>query len=162
MGPHINLTGGIFTTGTGSSASILSFVNRTNGRWYTPSFNITKCAAKATYVYALSTSFYLHDFVALLYCDSIFNSHIIPAGQCHIKNWYCNNLAHHLCTTWSTLAFDSKSICTPLQSDITVNSAPHKYFLNFQMSQITADASPTKPGIEFYNGGTVDIAMKEI
>ena len=34
-GPPINLAGGIFVTGTGSSSSILYFFNRTTGRWYT-------------------------------------------------------------------------------------------------------------------------------
>ena len=38
LGPSINLTGGVFTTGAGLSAFMLYFVNRTTGRWSAPYF----------------------------------------------------------------------------------------------------------------------------
>ena len=71
-------------------------------------FTISECAAKEIYVDELSTSLFLHDSVALFYRDSISHSQIILAGQFHITNLYCNSLDHHLCTTWGSLASDSK------------------------------------------------------
>ena len=64
--PPINLTGGRFTTGTGLSSFILSSLNRTTGRWSAFFFTTAECAAKYTYVDALSTPLSLHYFVALL------------------------------------------------------------------------------------------------
>ena len=80
MGPPINLTGGIFTTVTGLSESILYFVNWTTVRWYYPYFINDECASKENSVDALSTSFYLHNYVALLYCGIIPKSQIILSG----------------------------------------------------------------------------------
>ena len=105
--PTINLTGGRFTTGKVLSASMLSFVNRITGIWYAPYFINSDCAAKETSVDVFSTSFSLHNSVALLYCNSMSHSHIIFAVRCYITNWYCNNSSRHLCTTWGTLASES-------------------------------------------------------
>ena len=49
-GVTINLTGGRFTTGTGLSASIISFVNMNTGIWYDPSFINSECDTKDTSV----------------------------------------------------------------------------------------------------------------
>ena len=107
-GPPINLTGEIFSTGIGLSASMLSFVNSTTESWYNPSFTIYACVAKETSVDAFSTSIFLHDYVALFYRDSMSHYHIILSGRCHITNWHCNISSFHLCTTWGTLSSDSK------------------------------------------------------
>ena len=64
MGPPIKLIGERITTGTGLSAPILSFVNKTTGYWSANSFTMAECAAKNTSVDALSTSLYLHNSVA--------------------------------------------------------------------------------------------------
>ena len=160
VGPPINRTGGRFTTRTGLYASILSFVHITTVWWSAPSLIIDGCDTKKTSVDASPTSLFLHNFVALFYCDRISHSHIILSGWCHIMNWYCKNSARHLCTTWVTLNSDSKNFCIPLQYESTVNSDAHKYFLNFPMSRITVDAFPTKLCLEFYSGDTVDLEMK--
>ena len=108
--PHINLTGGIFTTGTGLSTYIFYFVHRTTGRWYYASFTNSECDAKDTYVDALSTPFSLQNSMALFYSEITLNPHIILYGRCHITNWYCNNYALRMYTytTWGTLASGSK------------------------------------------------------
>ena len=80
VGPPINLTCGIFTTGTFLSVSMLSFVNSTTVRWYAPYFTNDECDNKDTYVDALSTLLSLHYSVALLYCEKILYSRIILAG----------------------------------------------------------------------------------
>ena len=160
MGPCTNLTGGRIITGTGLSASILSFVNRTNVRWCYPYFTNDEFDFNNTYVDAFSTSFSLQNSVALLYHNSIPNSHISLAVQCHTKNWYSKNSALHLCTTWGTLASDSNCFCSPLKSDSTVNSSTDNYFLNFPMDQLTAAAYPTKLWIEFSSGDINDLDMK--
>ena len=103
-GGSINLTGGRFTTVTGLYASILPFVNSTTSIWSAPSFANAECASKDTYVDSLSTLLSLQNYVALFYCGIILHSHIIFSGRCHVTNWYCNNSARHLCTTWVTLA----------------------------------------------------------
>ena len=103
-GASINLTGGRFTTVTGLYASILPFVNSTTSIWSAPSFANAECASKDTYVDSLSTLLSLQNYVALFYCGIILHSHIIFSGRCHVTNWYCNNSARHLCTTWVTLA----------------------------------------------------------
>ena len=162
VGPPINLTCGRIATGTGLSSSILSFVNRTTGWISALYFTIYECAAKDTSVDAFSASLSLHNYVDFLYHDSISHSHIILAGRCHITNLYWNNLARHMCTTWGTLASDSKSFCIPLQSDSTISSDPHKYILNFSMDQLTVDASPTNLCLDFSSGKTVDLKIKEI
>ena len=50
VGAPINLTVGIFTTGTGLSAYIFSFVNITTGRWSALYFTITQFASNDNYV----------------------------------------------------------------------------------------------------------------
>ena len=65
-----------------------------------------------------------------------------------------------MCTTWGTLASDSTKKISPLQSDSTMNYAPHKYLLNFLMARLTADYSPTKLCLDFSIADTVDIDMK--
>ena len=97
--PHIKLTGGSIITRTGLSAPMFYFVNRTTGWWSAISFTVAECADMDTSVDAFSTSLPLHNYVALLYCDSMSHPHIILSGLCHITNWYCNNSAFHLCTT---------------------------------------------------------------
>ena len=77
-------------------------------------------------------------------------------------NWYCNSLDRHLCTTWGTLASDSKNLFSPLKSDSTVNYDPQKYFLNFPAAHLNAATSPTKICLDFSSGDTVDIEMKDI
>ena len=156
---YINLTGGRFTTGTCLSESMIYFLNSTMGICSIPSVTNSWSSVKDTSVDAFSKLFYLHDSVDLLYCDSISHSRIIPNGQCHIINWYCKKLAHHLCTTWVILASDSNNFLSPLQLDITVNSATHKYFLIFPMSHLTAADSPTKPFLGFYSGDTFDLKV---
>ena len=126
VGTPINLTGGIFITGTGLSASILSFVNRTTGQWSATYFSNDKCAAKDTSVDSFSTSFSIHNYVALLYHKIKLYYHIILDQQFHITNFYFNNSACHLCTTGGTLDFYSKYFCSPLKLDNTLNSDPHK------------------------------------
>ena len=106
VGTRINLTCGRFTTRTGLSAPILYFVNRTTVRFSDHSFRIYGCDDKDNSVDAFITSLSLHDYVVLLYHDRISKYHIILSGWCNIANWYCNNLARHLCTTWGTLAHD--------------------------------------------------------
>ena len=86
--PPIKLIGGVFNSGTGLSASILPFANRTTGSWSNPYFTNSECAAKGTFIDEVSISLSLHASVAFLYCENISHSHIIPAGWCHIKNWY--------------------------------------------------------------------------
>ena len=66
VGAPINIAGGRFTTRTGLSTSIFSFVNRTTGRWSAHSFTITENADNYTPVDELSTLLSLHDFVALV------------------------------------------------------------------------------------------------
>ena len=80
VGTPINLTGGIITNGTGLSAPIFYFVNRTIGLWSALSSATSKCATKDTSVNAFSTSLSLHNSVALLYCESMSHSHIILSG----------------------------------------------------------------------------------
>ena len=106
-GTPINLTGGRFTTGTGLSASMFCFLNRTTGWCSTPYFTISEYSDKEFSVDTLYKSLFLHYSVSLFYCDSMSHSHIILSSQFHIKNWYCNSLANHLCTTWVTLYSDS-------------------------------------------------------
>ena len=53
-----------------------------------------------------------------------------------------------------------KKIFSPLQYDSTVNSDPHKYFLDFPMDYLTADAYTTKVCLDFSSGYTVDIDIK--
>ena len=59
----INLTGGIFTIGTGLYIYILSFVNSTTDIWSATSFANSECAAKDTSVDEFYTSLSLHDSV---------------------------------------------------------------------------------------------------
>ena len=160
LGPRINLTDGIFATGKGLSASILHFVNSTTSIWSAPSFANAECASKDTYVDTFYTSFYLHEYVSLLYCDIMSLYHIILGGRCYITNCHDNNLAHRLCTTWGTLASDSNNFYCPLKYDSTLNSDPHKYFLKISMDNLTLDFSPTKICPDFYSGDTVDIEIK--
>ena len=141
---------------------MLSFVNITTGWWSAPSFTIAKCAVKETSVDAFSASLNLHDYVALLYCDSMSHSHIILAVRCHITNWYCNSSDCHLCTTWGTLGSDSNNLCSLLQSEISMNSDPYKFFLNFPMAHITEAISTTKLCPDFSSGDNVDIEMEYI
>ena len=51
----VNLTGGIFTTGTFLSESVLSFINIINGRWSANYITNDECAVKDTSVDVLST-----------------------------------------------------------------------------------------------------------
>ena len=99
VGTSIKLTGGKITTGIGLSVSILYFLNRTTGWWSAISSTIAECASKDTYVDTFYTSFYLHEYVSLLYCDIMSLYHIILGGRCYITNCHDNNLAHRLCTT---------------------------------------------------------------
>ena len=156
----INLTGGRIINGKGFSAPILYFDNKTTGWWSATYFTMAECATKDTSVDELSTSFYTHDSVALFYRERMSHSYIILAGRCHITNWYCNNSVRHLCTTWGTLASDSKNFCSPLQDDSNVNYDPHNYFLNFPMDHLNADTYPTKLCLDFSSGYTVDHEMK--
>ena len=162
VGIHINLTGGIFTTGTDLSSSILSFVNINTVRWSDPYDTIAEDAYKETSVDEFSTSLSLHGYVALLHHGRISHYHIILYIRCHIANCYCKNSSHHMCTTWGTLASDSNIFCIPLQSYSTLNSATHKYLLNFTMDHLTVAGSPKKLCLEFCSGETVEINMKEI
>ena len=160
VGTSIKLTGGKITTGIGLSVSILYFLNRTTGWWSAISSTIAECASKDTYVDTFYTSFYLHEYVSLLYCDIMSLYHIILGGRCYITNCHDNNLAHRLCTTWGTLASDSNNFYCPLKYDSTLNSDPHKYFLKISMDNLTLDFSPTKICPDFYSGDTVDIEIK--
>ena len=126
VGLPINLTGGRFTTGIGSYAYIFSFVDRTTGRWYGHLFTINVWAANDNYFNSFSAQLSLHDFLALLYCDSISRSKLCFASCCHITNWYCNNSARHLCTTWGTLASDLGIFWSLIKYGSTVNSVTHK------------------------------------
>ena len=63
---------------------------------------------------------------------------------------------------YGMLASDSAIFFSPLQSESTVSSDPHKYFLKFPMDHLTETASPTKLCIEFSSDDTVDTKMKEI
>ena len=121
---HINFKVGIFTTGIVLSASILSFVNRPTGRWSSTSLNISDCDTKYTYVDALSASLSLHDYMALLYRDSISHSHKIFYGRFHINNWYCTNLDIQMCTTCVKLASDSKRIVVDYNLTVPVIMSP--------------------------------------
>ena len=141
---------------------MFSFVNRTTEQWSTTSFTITECAAKETSIDALSTSLFLKNYVDLLYRDRMSHYHTILAGWFHITNCYYNSTAYHLCTTRSTLAYDSKNLCSPLQYNSTMISDPHTYFMRFTMSHLTAASYPTNTCLEFYSGDTVDIEMKDI
>ena len=161
VGEPKNLIGGRFTTGSFLSSSILSFVNRTTGCWYAPSFTNSECDDKDTFSDSLSTSFFLHNSVALLYCDNISHSHIILADWCNVINWYWNNPARHLCIKWGTFPSDL-NIFSPLKLDIAVNSVTKKFFINFLMAHFTADASPAKVYLELYSVDTIDLQMKEI
>ena len=98
VGLPINLTGGVFTTGTGLCTYILYFVDRTTGRWSAISLTIIEFDTNDTDFDALSTSLPPHNSVASYYYDIISHSHIILSGWWHIMNWYCNNLALHLFT----------------------------------------------------------------
>ena len=80
-GPHIYLTGGIFTTVTGSSASMLSFVNSTTGRWSAPYFTNSECAVKDNSVDAFTTPLSLHNSVVFLYFETMLYSHTILSGR---------------------------------------------------------------------------------
>ena len=137
------------------------FVNIITGWCSTPVLTISEYSSKETFVDALSTSLLLHNSVALLYRDRILHSHIIIPGRWHITNWYCNSFSCHLCTTWGKFASDSKKIFSPLQSDSTMNSDPHNYFLNFTIAQLTVAASPTKTCLDFSSGNNVDLEMKK-
>ena len=161
VGPHLNLTGGRITTGTGLYASIFSFVNITTGWWYAFSFAIDECAAKDTSVDAFSVSLYLHNYVVFLCRDSMLHPHIILTGQCYTTDWYYNNLVRRLCTTWGKLASDSNIFCSPLKSEISVNFDPHKYFVKISVDHLTVAASTTDICLDFSSGDTVDLEMKE-
>ena len=76
----INFTGGIFTTGTGLSASMLYFVNGSTGSWPAPYVTNYDCAAKDTYFDALYTSLSLRYYVTLSYRGIMFHYHIILSG----------------------------------------------------------------------------------
>ena len=141
---------------------MFSVVNSTTGWWFSPFFTIYGCASKRTSVDALSTSFFLYNYLDFLYSKSMSHSHTTLAVWCHITNSYWNSSARHLCTTWSTLAYDSNNCYSPLQSDRTVNSDPHKYFLKFPMYHLTAAVYPTKLCLDFYTDKTVDIEIKYI
>ena len=160
VGTPINLTGGIFTTGTGLSASMLYFININTVWWSAPYLTIDGFASKENYVDALATSLFLHNYVALMYRDSMSHSHIILSGWCRITNWYCNNSYRNLCTIWVKQASDPKNFCIPLQSESTVNYYPYKYILNFPMTHLTVAASLTKLCLDFSSGDIVDIEMK--
>ena len=142
LGAPVNLTGWIFTTGTGLLASIFSFVNRTTDRWSAISFTITECSANDTSVNSFYTSFSLHSSVALFYRDIISHFHIILSGQGQITNSYWNSSALHLRNTLGTFSSDSNNFYCPLQYDTTVNSDLHKNFITFPMSHLTVSDSP--------------------
>ena len=97
-GSPINLTGGIFTTGTVLYAPMLYFVNRTTGWWYAPSFTISEFYAKETSVGELSASLFLHNYVTLFYRYSMSHLDFILVGWFHIVNWYCKISDRRLCT----------------------------------------------------------------
>ena len=155
--PPVNFNGGRFSTKICLSTSKISFVNINNVWWYVTLVGSDGCADKYLYVDGFSTSLYLHDFVALLYCNIISQSHIILSRRCHITNLYCKKLDCRLCTTWGTLASDSNNFCIPLKYDSIMNSSSRKYFLNFPMAHLTTDDSNTKLCLDFYSGNTVDI-----
>ena len=47
-----------------------------------------------------------------------------------------------------------------LQSDITVNCAPHNYFQGYAMAHLTMASYPTKLCLEYSSGDTIDLEMK--
>ena len=159
-GQPINLAGGIFTTGSGLSASMLYFLNRTTGWRSATAFTISTCYANYTSVDAFSTSLFIHYSIDLLYCESMSHSHIILAGWCHIPNWYCKSFSRHLCTAWGIFDSHSKDFWSPLKSDSTVNTDTHKYFLIFPIAHLTVASSPKNIYLDFSSGNTVDIEMK--
>ena len=63
---------------------------------------------------------------------------------------------------WGALFSDLKKFCIPLQLENTVDSAPHKYFLNFTKNHLTAAAYPKKTFFDFSSGVTVYLEMNEI
>ena len=138
------------------------FVNRTIFRCSIASFTSANCAPKDTSVGVLPASLYLHNSVDLLYHEIISHYHIILDSRCHIINWYHNNSSWQMCTRWCTLASGLDNFCIPLQSDITLISNTHKYFLNFMITHLTADAYTWKLCLEFSSGDTVDLKMKKI
>ena len=126
VGPPINFTCGRFSNITGLYISMISFANRTTGRWSDTYFNNDDCDKNEPSIDSLSTTLPLQNYVALLYHSRMLHYHIILDGQCHITDWYCKIFSRHLCNKWYTLDYDSKNLCSPLQSDSTVNSAPQK------------------------------------
>ena len=67
----------------------------------------------------------------LLYCGRISHSPIIIYSWCHIINWYCNNSACHLCTTWGALAYDSNIFSVHYNQIAQLNILPTSTFQNF-------------------------------
>ena len=104
VGPPEKFNGWRFPIKIGFSESNIYFVKSTTVWWYVTLIYSTVCAHKDISVDALSTSFSLHNYVALLYRNSISHSHIIIYVWCHFMNWYCNSSAQHMCTTWGVLA----------------------------------------------------------
>ena len=160
--PPASLNGGISTTKIGLSSSNLYFVNSTTVWWSITLVGSDGCSDKDISIDALSTSFTLHYSVALLYHCIILYYHIILAVWCHIENWYCNNPDRHQCTMYGMLASDSAIFFSPLQSESTVSSDPHKYFLKFPMDHLTVADHPTNIYLDFSSGDTIDIEIKEI
>ena len=154
--------GGRFPTKIGLSAYDIYFVNSTTVWWSITLIASAGCADKDLSVDALSTSFFLHNTLDLLYCDRISQSHIILDGLCHITNWYWNNLGRYLCATCGMLASNSNIFFIPLQSVINVNSAPHKYFLTFPIVHLTAATYTKNICLDFSSANTVDLEVKEI
>ena len=82
--PPVNLNGGIIPTKICLSVSKTFCVNsNTVWRSFTVVFG-AGCAEKYLSVDTFYTSLYLHDYVALLYRDSISHPHIILSDRCLI------------------------------------------------------------------------------
>ena len=134
-------------------------MNRTSGRWYNPYFTNYGFSSKETSVYSFSTSFFLHNSVALLYCYRISHSCIILSGWFHIKIDIATiNLT--ICVPRVVHYPLIKIFFSPLQSDSDVNSDPHKQLLRFTIYHLAAASSPKNLCLDFSSGDTVDLEMK--
>ena len=95
--PPKNLNEKKFNTEIDLSATILSFNNSTTDAGSITYHTRDECDIKETSADEFSKLFYLQDSTALVYCDSMSYTHII-FWKIQYCNFYCNSLAHHLCT----------------------------------------------------------------
>ena len=139
-----NLVYSVVYNQSGLSTSILFFVNRTTVKWSSPSFTNSECATNDTSVYAFSKLLSLHNSVAFIIIVTAYFTPtsfllagaIIWIGTAKIRLDTCVPHGVH----WPLI----RRFYIKIQSDITVNSYPHKYFLNYSMDHLTAASSPTK------------------